>query len=44
MAEIYQFNTLRIPNSQNSDPDSGLQSNRLLRSQGTNSTFNIPLE
>ena len=36
MAEIHQFTIPRIPRSSNSDQDSGL----IVRSQGTNSTFN----
>ena len=36
MAEIYQFTIPRIPRSSNLDQDSGL----IVRSQGTNSTFN----
>ena len=40
MAEIYQFTIPRIPRSSNFDQDSGL----IVRSQGTNSTFNSSLE
>ena len=43
MAEIYQFIIPRIPGSSNldQDPNPNLNPNQMLRSQGTNSTFNI---
>ena len=37
IAEIYQFSIPRIPKPSNVDQDSGL----IVRSRGTNSTFNI---
>ena len=43
MAEIYQFIIPRIPGSSNldQDPNPNLNPNRLLRSQGTKSSFDI---
>ena len=43
MAEIHQFIRPRIPGSSNldQDPNPNLNPNRLLHSQGTNSTLNI---
>ena len=43
MADIYQFTIPRIPGSSNldQDPNPNLNPNQMLRSQGTNSTFNI---